>query len=403
MKLSGRIILLIVIAVVAAALIANWKGQDRADAFAEMASRFSATVVNTGGESYLACASDALVDLEELGKLVQRIGQPEILDLTGASQLRSFKGIERFTRLRSLVAIDCPQLTSAAGLAGHPTLRELVCLDSARFGDATDLRDLTRLVTLDLSGCLALEKLDLTSLPQLENLSLSRCHKLAAIDLAKLPQLRQLYLDGCAALTALPGLDQLTALTDLDISNLSALKSLAGLGKLEELIVLDLRNVPISDFSEVGQLPKLRILRLGGQEGLTDLTPFARLVTLKELHLEACPDFRSLAGLPPSVSQYAGFTYCPELRSLAGLEVAGGLIQLDLTGNEHLSDLAALASLTELAQLNLSQCPAVTEIAVVESLEKLVIVMLGKSGVPPASVESLKPKNKELIFDFSGE
>jgi internalin A len=403
MNIKARLVLLLAVAVIAAIVIVNWKGQDRADAYAELAARFGATFVDSGEQSYLACASDALVDLEELGKLMLRIGQPEILDLTGASRLRSFEGIQRFTRLRSLVAIDCPQLTSAAGLAGHATLQEVVCLDSASFGDATELRDLPSLLTLDLSGCQALEKLDLSSLPQLENLSLSRCLKLASIQLGQLPRLRQLYLDGCADLRALPGLDQLTRLTDLDISNLSSLDSIAGIGKLEELIVLDLRNVPISDFSEIGHLPKIRILRLGGQEGLRDLAPFAGLTSLKEIHLEACPDFRSLSGLPSSVSQYAGFTYCPELRSLAGLEVAQGLIQLDLTGNEHLSDLAALAKLSELAQLNLSQCTAVTDVAVVEGLEKLVIVMLGKSGVAPASVERLKPKNKDLIFDFSGE
>lgn len=403
MNLKGRLILLLVVALVAAIVVFNWKGQDRADAYAELAARFDATFVDSGEQSYLACASDALVDLEELGLLMQRIGQPEILDLTGASRLRSFEGIQRFTRLRSLVAIDCPQLTSATGLAGHPTVQEVVCLDSASFGDATYIRDLPRLLTLDLSGCLALEQLDLASLPQLENLSLSRCHKLSSLQLGQLPRLRQLYLDGCASLRSLPGLDQLTRLTDLDISNLSSLESIAGIGKLVELIVLDLRNVPISDFTEVGHLPKIRILRLGGQEGLHDLAPFASLTSLKEIHLEACPDLRSLNGLPSSVSQYAGFTYCPELRSLAGLEVAQGLIQLDLTGNEHLSDLAALAKLPELAQLNLSQCTAVTDVAVVEGLEKLVIVMLGKSGVAPASVEGLKPKNKDLIFDFSGE
>lgn len=403
MKLKGRLIFLFVVAVVVAIVVIQSKNQDRTLALQEMKERFAATYVDSGEQSYLACASDALVDLEELGLLMQRIGQPEILDLTGASELRSFQGIRRFKRLRSLVAIDCPQLTSAAGLAGHPTLEEVVCLDSASFGDAADIRELPRLLTLDLSGCLALKQLSLASLPRLENLSLSRCHKLSSIELSQLTRLRQLYLDGCAELRNLPGLDQLTRLTDLDISNLSSLESITGIRKLAELIVLDLRNVPISDFSEIGHLPKVRILRLGGQEGLSDLTPFADLTTLKEIHLEACPDFRSLSGIPSSVSQYAGFTHCPELRSLAGLEAAQGLIQLDLTGNEHLSDLAALAKLPELSQLNLSQCSAVTDVAVVENLEKLVIVMLGKSGVAPASVESLKPKNKDLIFDFSGE
>lgn len=401
MQTSARITVIVFSLIAVIAILALWKRNDRKSAITELESRYEAQLSIEGGEFHLGCSSPLLKELDEFAALVARVGKPTILDLTGAPELVSFAGIERLGSLVSLVAIDCPALVSAEGVAGHPRLSEIVLTDSKNFGDTTEIRDLPSLTTLDFSGCLALADLKLGNLPALENLYLSRCRDLARIDVSAFPGLRQLYVDGCGGLTEITGLASLSHLTDLDLSNATALSGLAGVEGLGKLVVLDIRNVAVEDFSGIAALPELRILRMGGQESIETLEPLSRLSSLRELHLEACPNFRSLAGMPSGLTQYAGFTHCPKLTSLAGIEVATGLEQLDLTGCENLVEISAIGELKELVQLSLVQCRGVTDIGVAAKLPKLVIAMLGGSGVVPASVEPLKSSNRDLILDFA--
>jgi len=401
MRSIARILLFAFAVAAIVGMMALWKKRDREAALAELETRYNAYVSITEDEFQIGCESSELTDLVQLGQLVSRIGEPTLLDLTSAPNLESFVGVEQFQKLEALVAIDCPKLTSAEGVAGHPTLADLALTDSVVFADASAIRDLPMLETVDFSGCLPLEALDLATLPSLKNAYFSRCRKLASLDVSVVPELRQLYLDGCGSLETITGLSTLAQLTDLDVSNATALQNLDGVSGLKALIVLDIRNVDLESVDEIGTLPTLRILRLGGQSNLTSLAPFAGLAKLREIHLEACPEFSSLEGLPASVSQYAGFTHCPKLTSLAGIEVASGLEQLDVKGCTALSDVTSLSQLSQLVQLNLVKCRQVTDISALAELEKLVIVMLGGSGVVPASVKNFESANDEIIFDFA--
>ncbi|MBP9225727.1 MAG: hypothetical protein KBF76_17780 [Verrucomicrobiales bacterium] len=403
MSSVARISVFLVSIVAVVVILSFWKKHDRATARAELESRFAADLSVTENDFSIGCSSPELVDLAELAELVARLGegQPTILDLTGAPALVSLAGIERFTGLKSLVAIDCGSLVSAEGVKGHPSLTELVFTDSAALVDVSAVQGIRNLTTLDFSGCLALTHLDLVDLPALENLYLSRCQSLQKLDVSEVTGLRQLYTDGCVTVPEVVGLSGLTSLTDLDVSGCTRLKELPGIRNLATLIVLDIRNVDLQDFSEIAALPKLRILRMGGQDAIETLEPFTSITSLRELHLEACPNLHSLKGMPPGVSQYAGFNYCPKLVSLDGIEAAKGLEQLDVTGCEILSQISALSQLSSLRQLNLVKCRQVMEIRSVEKLSELIIVMLGGSGVIPASVKELALVNEEMIFDFS--
>lgn len=383
------------------AVLVIWKKGDRADAIAALASTFEAEVSISEGDFYVGCDSDKLEDLVAFSKLVKRAGKATILDLTGAPNLKSFKGIEQLTSLKSLIAIDCPALVSAEGVSRHPSIYEIVLVDSALFSDASAIQEMPVLEILDFSGCLSLEKVEVSSLGKLKDLFLSRCRKLESLDVSSLSGLKQFYADGCGSLSRLTGLPSLTELTDLDVGNATSLEKLDGISALRSLIVLDIRNVELNDLSEIGKLPALRVLRMGGQSAVTTLEPFSGMTSLREIHLEACPNFESLKGFPPGISQYAGFTFCPKLTSLSGIEAGVAIEQLDLTGCENLSDVSAIGSLEKLRQLNLVKCRSVRDVVFIESLAGLGVVMLGGSGVVPASTEELKLANKEIILDFS--
>ncbi len=400
MKSAARFLVIVFGILVVIAILVIWKKQDRAEALKALKSDFAADVSFFENEFHVGCSHDRLVDLNEFANLLKRVGEPALLDLTGAMNLSSLQGTGKLAGLHTLIAIDCPKLISAEGLELHPTLEDLVFTESAALVDVTALQGLPNLRTLDLSGCKEVADLDVSSLIALENLYLSRCRKLKSLDVSALPQLRQLYLDGCAGLSQLKGLESLNQLTDLDVSNATSLPDLDGVGSLASLIVLDIRNVDLPDFEEIGSLPALRVLRMGGQDAIQTLEPFSGIETLKEIHLEACPNFRSIKGIPESVSQYAGFTHCPRLESLAGIEKAPGVEQLDLTGCENLHEVSAVEGLKNLCQLSFVKCRQVTDVSFVTALPELVIVALGGSGVVPASVEQWKPANEELIYDF---
>ena len=123
--------------------------------------------------------------------------------------------------------------------------------------------------------------------------------------------------------------------------------------------------------------------------------------SLREIHIEACPNLESLKGVPPNLSQYAGFTYCPKLTSLSGVEKLAELEQLDVTGCENLVEVGAIGELKALVQLIMIKCRRVTELPPIGELENLVVVMLGGSGVVPASVEAFDGANEDMFFDFT--
>jgi len=401
MNSATRYLVIAAATIIAVVVLVLWERADREAALEELRTQFNAQVVKRDNEFFIGCDGEALVDLVEFASLVKRVGEPTVIDLTGAPNLQSLDGFERLTSVVSLVVIDCPNLESVDGVSGHPNLAELIVMDAAKLEDASPIRSLPSLVTLDLTGSISLEKFDLGGLSALENLYLSRCRKLTSLDVSSLPLLKQLFLDGASRVQSVAGLEQLDQLTDLDVSNASSLVGLEGVSGLSSLIVLDIRNVEVPNFSEIGQLSALRVLRMGGQDSITSIEFLSGLSSLKEIHLEACLNFSSIKGIPSSVSQYAGFTHCPKLETLSGIEVCEGLEQLDVTGCRNLKEIKQVSQLTSLVQFSLVKCRQVIDIAPVADLAELTVVMLGGSGILPDSIEDIEMANPEIIFDFA--
>lgn len=401
MKSATRYLVIAAATIVAVVVLVLWQRADREAALEELRIHFNAQVVERDNEFFIGCDGEALVDLVEFASLVKRVGEPTVIDLTGAPNLQSLDGFEGLTSVVSLVVIDCPNLESVDGVSSHPNLAELIVMDATKLRDASPIRRLPSLVTLDLTGSIALEEFDLVGLSALENLYLSRCRKLTSLDVSSLALLKQLFLDGASRIQSVTGLERLDQLTDFDISNASSLVGLKGVSGLSSLIVLDIRNVDVPDFSEIGQLVSLRVLRMGGQDSITSMEALSGLSSLKEIHLEACPNLSSIKGIPSSVSQYAGFTHCPKLETLSGIEVCDGLEQLDVTGCRNLKEIKQVSQLRSLVQFSLVKCRQVTDIAPVAGLAELTVVMLGGSGILPDSIEDIEMANPEIIFDFA--
>ena len=147
---------------------------------------------------------------------------------------------------------------------------------------------------------------DIFSLPGLENLTqltyldLWKCKSL--IDLPSLDSLTQLTwmeLSGCSSLTDLPSLDNLTQLTQLELFECSSLTALPSLDNLKQLTQLDLSFCSsLTDLPSLNNLKQLTYLNLFGCSSLTALPSLDNLKQLTRLELSGCS---SLTVLPESL------------------------------------------------------------------------------------------------------
>ena len=168
-----------------------------------------------------------------------------------------------------------------------------------------DLRGLTQLQELDLSGCSSLKCLPagLGSLSSLCSLKLNSCSSMTQLrdSLGTLPSLKMIDLGGCTALSSLPSLSGLQSLQKLDLQECNSLTSvpLDGLSRLEELNLRgcsQLQSLP----SSIGNLAKLRHLNLSSCSALQGLPilELCKLISLQSLERSKCP---GLGPLPNSI------------------------------------------------------------------------------------------------------
>ena len=428
MNRIARGILIIFAILAVATILIGWKKQDQKKARQILLNTYKVQVDKFGEDILLIANDPKVTSLEKIASLMRRAKtledgtplDPTILDVTGSANLVSMAGAWQFQNLKSIIAIDCPKLKTMDGVTGLQQLNELNIAHNATLADVSAIRGLKSLVTINLTDSPALKELNIEGLPKLKNLYLTSCSGLQSLDVQPFPELRQLYLDSCRKLNHLVGLGSLSNLTDLDMSNCHSLEQINGLEQLKSLVVFDIRNIELADFSVLGGLPELEMLRLGGQANITNLKPFEKLQNLQEIHIEACPNFNSLEGMPKSLSRYAGFVNCPNLTSVKGVSNASeNLTQLDLTGCTNLQDIAEIKTLAELIFVSFASCRKIKNIDQLVDNKNLKIIRLGGSGVTSASIGSViktgpkkggmmlkSPLNKSFspevtVFDFS--
>ena len=196
----------------------------------------------------------------------------------------------------------------------------------------------------------------LTRLPGLENLT----------------QLTELNLRGCRSLTELPGLKNLTQLTKLNLSLCSSLTTLTGLENLTQLTEMNLTGCSITTLPGLEKFKRLINLNLSGCSSLTALPGLESLTQLTQLNLSDCANLTALPGLE-NLNQLTRLklSFCRKLNALPGLENLTQLTQLDLSSCRNLHALPGLENLTQLTELDLSFCRNLHALPGLENLNQL--------------------------------
>ncbi len=157
------------------------------------------------------------------------------------------------------------------------------------------------------------------------------------------------------SLTALPALDGLVALEELDLSECGNLTDLGPVAPLGWLKVLNLDDcISIESLQPLAGLTSLTSLSLDFCDALPDPSPIAALTSLEGLSLEFCQigddTLKLLSGLTSLTYLKLADNDISDLSPLRGL---GALRELDLSHCQSLTGLSTLAGLESLTELTL--------------------------------------------------
>ncbi|GMP74956.1 hypothetical protein CsSME_00032198 [Camellia sinensis var. sinensis] len=202
----------------------------------------------------------------------------EVLDLSGSKSLVEIED-QFFGRLRSLQILNLSEtsIKTLPSLANQNNIRQLL-----------------------LSGCIALKVIEDKSFEHmsfLQHLDLSETSLEYLPSLLNLSNLSVLSLKNCTNLIAIPLLESLTNLEELNLCGISTLTK-NGAGFLEHrshLRILDLSETQLEELPSMSNLKKLRQISLRGCQGLQKVLNLEELTRLEVLDLSRT----AVTHLPP--------------------------------------------------------------------------------------------------------
>ncbi|EXC10452.1 TMV resistance protein N [Morus notabilis] len=273
----------------------------------------------------------------------------------------SLENLKMIDLSHSLNLVQVPDLSRASNLK----YIDIQCCTSL-CDVPSDFQHLYQLTTLNLNGCLSLDKFP--ELPRnIKELYMSGTNiKNLPSSIERLSSLKKLELSNCKRLERLPSsICKLNALKHLNLSGCSEFECFPEIVEaMEHLLFLSLNETRIRELpSSIGNLVALEVLELEGCENLESLP--RNIYSLSKLEILIASDCAKLKALPgpgqfvhfPSLSQL-------NLNNCSVLEVPDDqlfifstLECLDLSGNENIEGIpSSIKQLSRLKHLYISNC-----------------------------------------------
>lgn len=270
--------------------------------------------------------------------------------------------------LWSITELEVPAEAVELSDLRHLLYLEKLSLTGREIGDLSFLEGMTRLKSLDLSGCTIHADLNiLKALPALEELNMRGCSVSSLAFLEGAPSLKKLDL-GSNAVGNLSVLATIPTLQTLDLSD-NAVADLTPLGGLMELTSLNLAENVVTNLAPLHNCLKLTTLDVS-ENKLTDISQLQKLTGLTT--------FRAEKNKITDCSVLAG---CTELQ------------KLDISHNE-ITDITMLSGLGKLAEFDFSynQCAALPNLG-----DSSVLVTINGSN---NALTSLEPLDKISTLNY---
>ncbi|XP_031273325.1 disease resistance-like protein DSC1 [Pistacia vera] len=300
------------------------------------------------------------------------------LYMTDSKVKQLWTGKKKLNKLKHIDLSHSNHLLQMPNLSLIPNLKSLILQGCTNlYEDFSSIRDLNKLVLLNLRECKRFESLAINpGCKSLRTLILSKCSNLKTVPY--IPHtVEELYLDG-TAIKELSSLKHLSSLKILSLENCSKLESLPESIRESE----DLRIVILSNCSEIKTVPcipsSVEELYLDGT-AIEELPPLEQLSKLVKLSLKNC---LRLESLPESIC---------EIKSLRYLYLSGSS-KLDRLPS-GLKNLKALEEL-EVEGIGITDIPSLT-LTCLKNLKKLSFLRCGLQK-PPVSLLSQLPACHKL-------
>ncbi len=221
----------------------------------------------------------------------------------------------------------------------------------AEASNLEDLKYFTGLTALSVQGKESLELSFLSQMGKLTTLDLAGS-AVSARDLpliGGLSQLTSLNLAGCS-LSTLSGLEELTALTSLDLSD-NSISDLTPLSGCKGLMTLNLQRNAIASFGPLSNLAALTSLDLS-YNAVADFSSVATCTALESLDVSnnVLPNLAGIGSLTALSELNASYN---QLTEVTGLGSCTALVKLNLANNA-LTSMDELATLTCVTEMDVS-------------------------------------------------
>ena len=365
-------------------------------------------IVDRGADVSLAGLKQ-LSQLELLATELRADGNEDLLELTGVKEMeilaradgnpvKDFRFLSGLTGLRSLTLVGATELKSLNALSPLTELEALRIYDARELLSIEPLRGFTALRVLDIGDSTALENLDaLQSLTALRKLRLTNSAwgaKTIPPDLSMLTSLEEAEIeeDSMASVAACRSLKKLTIYMN-HFGEGSDFSQLAGLENLESLrLNVSSSAYRYTNIERLSALPKLRTLKLVGDEGPLPLKAFPQVTEIEVIGKNVVADFSNsklvIDPLPDS-----------ENTALERLTVIGFEgIQSSPYGSEQQygSDvLSRLSYCTSLRELRLIRC-GLTDLNFVSAVPNVEVLDIGENRIEDISPLTALPKLRAL-------
>ncbi len=338
--------------------------------------------------------------------------------------------------MRSINELDLSENTFVQSIAPLGDLVNLKLLNLAGTGvtDLTPIRNLTGLVELDLSETAVADLSPLRYATNLARLNINNTNVTSVEVVERMPELMNLEMR-FTRVTDFRPLSSIAGLLHLDVRG-TPLSDLAPLATLRQLMSLDVSRTPVRNVMPLQDLDRLRTLNMDSTF-VRDITALKSLDSLKVLsaNYTYIVDLSPLAELPLLQRVYCDQT--PVNREIADTFMAanpGVLVIFDskdlLAWWQSLPDVwqrvfsnaaavrgtpgkEALARITNLDSVNLSNDRTITSLEPLRKLQKLRIVFANNTGITDLSpldghrqitvlnISDTDVENLEVVRDFN--
>ncbi|KAH9601769.1 hypothetical protein LSM04_007325 [Trypanosoma melophagium] len=308
---------------------------------------------------------------------------PNLRSLNLSTTAVSDDELAEFSANRSLIKIileDCKCITSVSPLSSLIAIEEINIRGCSHVSNVGILGTLPSLQVLDAS------KTGVTNdgLKGLEATS----------------TLVKLFLEECGGLTGANSLSSIKPVEEISLRGCNQLKNVGGLGLLPKLRILDVSKATLRDrdLMGLGASRSLQKVLLLDCKGLTSVSTFTSIRTLKEISLAGCSRVKtvSVLGTLPVLRSVDISKSSIMDEGLEGISDSPSLVKIVLEDCASLTDVSALSSIATLEEIRLRGCIRVTTIGSLGLLPMLRILDGSKTSIMDSGLEGLS-RSRNLV------